>query len=368
MKKILYISDVNSSEPIFHSQVLPHIEELKKSYNVILMGMDRGDGYAYDYSFSSIRGDYIIPLAYYNFCKQKKQIEEFLLNICVDAIYSRGFRGGLLGGFIKKVIYKKDVKLINDVRADVLDEYQINENVFKKILYRNLVKNVFRQSDVLFFVSSYLRSKYCSKFKYNRQTEVCPTFVPDNKFDFSEINRRLYREKLGYSDNDIVLLYSGNLARWQNVELILEMFGRIDNVEGKIKLLLLTKDDNIYPLVANNKNRAQITVLSVNYTDIQNYYFASDYGLLIRDQNETNKCSAPTKFSEYINSGLRLIARDIQADFVDIFKQKKLKGILFKSNEEFENILKSDQIFEKHRNTIKLNTLSNIVETQKPYI
>src|SRR5690606_28351023 len=242
MKKILYMSDVNSSEPIFHSQVLPHIEELKKSYNVLLMGIDRGDGFSYNYSYNSRSGDYLAPVAYINFLKQRSDIEKFLSINDIDIIYSRGFRGGLVGTFIKNSIYKGKKKLINDVRADVLDEHKSNK--LKQIGFYFTINKVLKNSDVLFFVSSYLQKKYSRKFKYNGPFIICPTFVPNDKFIFSDTVRKRVRKELKFFEEDVVLLYSVNLAKWQNVEVILEAFAKTKN--PLLKLLILTKDTNVY--------------------------------------------------------------------------------------------------------------------------
>lgn len=360
MLTILYISDVNSNEPIFHSQVVPHIVELKKSYNVILVGMCRGETYTYDYSYRSIPGDYILPLAFVNFLRQKQQLSRFL-KLRIDIVYSRGFRGGLIGSFIKTFILRQGIKHINDVRADVLDEHK--DSILKRNSFNLSIKYVFKNSDVLFFVSSKLRDKYVKVFNFNKLTATCPTFVPDGKFIFDQNIRIKIRQKLGYKDDDVVLLYSGNLAKWQNADLILEAFSQCRN--KCIKLLFLTKDMSVNKLITNNENKAHITILSIEYQDIQNYYFAADYGLLIRDNTDTNKCSSPTKFSEYMNSGLPIIATEIESDYVDYLKKEQVNKILLPhKNLLAETINGLSQI---ERNKVEVNTLKKVVELQRIY-
>lgn len=361
MKKILYISDVNSNEPIFHSQVLPHIEELRKYYKVILVGMRRNDEYPYDYAYSSIKGDYVPLISYFNFLKQKNKFRVFIKSIKIDLIYSRGYRGGLVGSFVKMYIFNRKIKLVNDVRGDAFDEDK--DRLLTKISFYFNMRIIINNADVIFFVSSYLRNKYLRIFKFNLQTAICPTFVPNSKFVFDQNKRDEYRQKLGYKKEQIVLLYSGNLAKWQNVDVILDAFSNCTN--KNIKLLFLTKDKAVKELVLKNKNKDNIMVLSVDYNNIHNYHFASDYGLLIRDNTDTNRCSSPTKFSEYINSGLVIISTDIEADYVDFLKQKQLNMILINKKSELELVF--NNLERVKRNAIEINTVSSVVELQNQY-
>lgn len=359
MKTILYISDVNSNEPIFHSQVVPHVNALKKYYKVILLGMSRNDNFNYDFAYNSVKGDMHLPIAFYNFIQNKKITFKFLDNSNIDLIYSRGFRGGILGILLKKKYFNNSIKVINDVRADILDEHK--ENFINKNSFYLTSKYVINNSDVLFFVSTYLKNKYVKKFKFNGVTEICPTFVPDGKFIYNEEVRKNIRKQLDYSDQDIVLLYSGNLAKWQNVEVILDAFEKTTN--PLLKLLILTKDKGIKDIINNHSKKEKIQTLSVNYDQIQDYYYASDYGLLIRDNTPTNICSAPTKFSEYINSGLNILGTQIDSDYCSFLKQNRLDNYLIKNKDELDKLF--NVLDQPTRNNIEINTLSSIVNKQK---
>lgn len=361
MIKILYISDVNSEEPIFHSQVVPHTEELKKHYEVILLGMSRGDKYSYDYTYSSIRGDYFSFISYYNFLRQKNKLSNYINSMKIDFIYSRGCRGGLIGCYIKKCIFNNNIKLLNDVRGDEFDEHKYN--LLKKLIFYFSFRIIIKNANTIFFVSSYLHKKYTRIFKCNLETAVFPTFVPDSKFVFNEMIRDEYREILGYNKDHIVLLYSGNLAKWQNTDMILKAFSKCTNKQ--VKLLFLTKDQAIIKLVSNNINKYNITHINVDYKEIQNFYFAADYGLLIRDNTDTNRCSSPTKFSEYVNSGLIIITTNIEADYINSIKEKKIKNVLLQNKYELEFIL--NDLKKDERNNIQINTLSSIVHLQRKY-
>ena len=312
------------------------------------------------FNYSSIRGDYFSFLSRLNFFRQHSAVEKFLKKNDFNLIYSRGIRGGLVGSYIKTNIYDKKITLLNDVRGDVLDEHK-NSFIRKKMLNQSN-KIVCENSNFLFLVSKFLKEKTCELYKFNKKNAyVFPTFVPDEKFSFSEQNRSKMRRKLGFSESDIVVLYSGNLAEWQNIDTILSAFSKTSNKD--LKLLILTKDSNISKkIIIHDIENTRVTVRSVDYEEIQNYYHAGDYGILIRDNTDTNKCAAPTKFSEYVNSGLAVIINEIEADYVELFKRKNLAGILIQNKSDLKVCF--DNLRSSQRNTTCLNTLSGIVEGQ----
>lgn len=366
MKKILYISDITSSEPIFHSQVMPHINELKKYFNVTLMVLSRKNkmklGKNVDLDYYSVNGDYFYYLAKIIFLKQKKRIQFTVKSAKFDLIYSRGIRGGIVGSFIKKFIYNNRILLLNDIRGDALDEHA--GNFINKVILDHSNKIIYKNADILFIVSNYLKKKICQDYSFNTdKAYVFPTFVKDYKFDFNNKNRESIRKELYFSNEDIVILYSGNLSKWQNIETILSAFKLSSN--PNLKMLILTINKGIVPLIKKyDLPNDKIKIKSAVYEDIEKYYHAADFGILIRDNIDTNKSAAPTKFSEYVNSGLSLIINSIEADYVQIFKNEKLKGFLLDKKESLLNCFNEIGFSHVQRNSKKINILSNLVKNQ----
>ncbi len=367
MKRILYISDLNEAAPIFHSQVIPHVRELKKNFDVTLVILNRSStashGQEDAVNYHSIKGDYIYYLAGINFLKQKGKMRAILKNVNFDLIYSRGIRGGIVGSFIKKSFYSNRITLLNDIRGDALDGQ--NRNFINKAISSHATKLIYNNADILFVVSNFLKEKICGDYSFNsNKAYVFPTFVPDNKFDFNEENRKNIRKGLDFRDTDIVILYSGSLVKFQNVETILSAFRLSSN--PNLKMLILTKDKEIKPLVEKyGLATDRIRIKSMVYEDIEKYYHAADFGILIRDNTNTNKSAAPTKFAEYVNSGLSLIINSIDADYVRIFKEKKLEGFLLEKKEDLLDCFNNITMSHIQRNVLTINTLSELVNKQK---
>lgn len=367
MKSILYISDLAEQAPLFHSQVLPHVKELRIYFEVTLLVMRRPGkevtANENEINYQSLKGDYIRPVSFFNFLGQHRKLSDRIRHKTFDLIYSRGARGGLAGAFIKRYIFRNGVPMLNDVRGDSLDG--MKESLMNRLIVNQTNKSIIRNSDILFMVSSFLKNKICSTYQFDENKAfVFPTFVLDGKFDFDPANRAAIRSQLQFSFDDIVIVYSGNLASYQNVETIISAFTSTTN--KRLKLLFLTQDQAIYDIVKKLKVRDEnIKVMNVRYGEIEKYYHSADYGVLIRDDIDTNKSASPTKFSEYINSGLAVIINSIDAEYVRQFKSKKLKGILLENKHDLLNCFNMMNGAVQERNTDKINLLSEVVKKQK---
>jgi hypothetical protein len=279
-----------------------------------------------------------------------------------DFIYSRGVRGGIVGGLIKGHFFP-DAVLLNDIRGFALDG--MKKNFINRLVSRNSLKFITRSSQMLFIVSPYLKEKICNEYGFNpHNAHVFPTFVADHKFDFKEENRRHIRKELDFNDNDIVILYSGTLLQYQNLDTIVSSFKLSSN--NNLKMLILSKDKAVHELITKyDVPQDKVRIKSASYEEIEKYYHAADFGILIRDNDDTNRSAAPTKFAEYVNSGLSLIINSIDAEYVRIFRKEQLKGVLLDKKEDLLNCFNHLDLSYVERNNAKINVLSDVVKRQK---
>ena len=231
MKSILYLSDLNSKDPIFHSQVIPHVSALRNSYTINLVCFSIHSKNSIEENvliYRSVRGGYDIFFSFINFIINYKFLKRELGNKEFDIIYGRGLKGGMLAIFVKLILNKGKGKTVFDCRADILDE---NPNLFFRILSLKVsLYFLFRFIDYSFFVSTFLRDKYVYNFSFDiSRSFVFPTFVPDDKFKFCFQNRAKLRNLYSISNDQILLVYSGNLAPWQNLNFILDSFSKTVN-------------------------------------------------------------------------------------------------------------------------------------------
>jgi len=172
-----------------------------------------------------------------------------------------------------------------------------------------------------------------------------------------------YRKKLGYKASDIVVVYSGSLAKWQNFDFILKSFN--DSENDNLNLLILTKDiESATKKTSTSEKKDSIKLYSVDYHEVPNFLNASDYGLLIRDINETNLNASPTKFGEYINSGLTVIINKIDSDYYKQAIKLNLNVIILQNKHELSNVLNSLNPVNTGINPISINNAKEIVKDQ----
>ena len=241
----------------------------------------------------------------------------------------------------------------------------MKSNFLNRALINYSNKIIYRHSDLIFLVSNYLKERVCDDYKFNTNNAfVFPTFVADHKFDFNEDNRRCIRNALGFTDKDVVILYSGSLGKYQNLETIFSAMKK--SLNPHLKMLVLTREKEITALVRKYElGEDKVKIKSIGYEQIEKYYHGADLGILIRDNDETNKSAAPTKFSEYVNAGLGLIINSIDADYIRIFKEKKLKGYLLEEKEDLVKCFNTISASHMQRNILKINNLSEVVQKQK---
>ena len=75
----------------------------------------------------------------------------------------------------------------------------------------------------------------------------------------------------------------------------------------------------------------------VHQKDVINYLKIADYGVLIRDQSDTNKVAAPVKFAEYLYAGLEVIISENLGDYENFVKINNC-GIVYSSSINVEPI------------------------------
>lgn len=114
-------------------------------------------------------------------------------------------------------------------------------------------------------------------------------------------------KKINKSADDIVLIYSGSTAGWQSFPKLCEWVDKMMESDSRIKTIFLCiKTLEVEKL--EDKFLGRFFNFFVAPTEIRSYLEVADYGLLLREASETNKVSAPTKYAEYLNAGLRVIS------------------------------------------------------------
>lgn len=224
-------------------------------------------------------------------------------------------------GKIKKVIY--------DGRGAVAEEFReyISSAHFSRIYA--MEKRAVMNADLRIAVSAALVDHWRKTFGYHNEKHlVIPTTlntelpVPDLSVEI----RSSVRKKFGFRDEDVIFVYSGGSADWQSFSLIGEFLAKMFALNANYKLLLLVKG-SVPDLGIPKEFTTRVLKTEVRHDEIPGVLSACDHALLLREDSITNRVSAPTKFAEYLLSGLNVIISEHVGDYSTLLKEKRLGSV-----------------------------------------
>ncbi|MGZ3942935.1 MAG: hypothetical protein ACXVOH_13290, partial [Bacteroidia bacterium] len=237
-------------------------------------------------------------------------------------------------GLVKKVLF--------DARGAYfaeLTEYNVVENETVKNNIFSIEKNALERSDAQLAVSRKLVEWWKEQYNFTPAThaEIPCTISTHFNTPFPIENEVEHaRKALGFSRQDVVLVYSGTSAGWQSFTMVDEYLYRQFSANPHLKLLFLSdetpKDSKLF-VEFNDR----IVTKWVKPEEVRSLLITADYGLLIREESITNKVASPVKFAEYLSCGLQVIISGNIGDFTS-FTQEHNCGFLFSDKNEFVHV------------------------------
>ncbi|MEO7086121.1 MAG: glycosyltransferase [Gemmatimonadaceae bacterium] len=137
------------------------------------------------------------------------------------------------------------------------------------------------------------------------------------------------RAELGFSPEDIVLVYSGSVGQYQALSQMLELWESLAHTE-KVRFLLLTNTSagqSTDPLDASPLLRERVVQRSVARGDVARYLAACDAGFILREPRLMNRVASPVKFAEYLAAGIAVVASPDIGDMSSLIAERRI-GVL----------------------------------------
>ncbi len=141
------------------------------------------------------------------------------------------------------------------------------------------------------------------------------------------------REKLGFDEADIVLVYAGSVSGWQSFRLVSSFLTPLLERDPRTRVLFLSGTDKAISDITR-AFPSQVTRRWVPHHEVRQMLAAGDYGLLLREARTTNRVAAPTKFAEYLAAGLPVLISEGIGDYTE-FVQKHGCGHVIGSDTAF---------------------------------
>jgi glycosyltransferase involved in cell wall biosynthesis len=230
-----------------------------------------------------------------------------------------------------------------DVRGISAEEAVLRRNGKRGLaflLLSRLTKRELSKSDRLSCVSDNLK-EWIKTFCGREAQTVIPCCVEEKTIGFDMAKRRILREKLGFSEADKVLVYSGGIGVWQKINDTIKIFAQIAKLKTAYRFLFLSREENylkkkIQEMALPNE---RCIIKSCCYEKIHDYLTACDAGIIIRDNNIVNNVACPIKIGEYLASGLPVILTKGIGEFSKAVSKHKIGLLLDEHRDAAEQIV-----------------------------
>lgn len=226
--------------------------------------------------------------------------------------------------YVKKRDGSKSYLLLKDIfpqNAVDLEKFSDKGVIYR--YFRRKEENLYRVSDFIGTMSEgntqFLLAN--NKFINKEKVEVNPNSIKLNKATvISSCEKGKIRNQFGIDDNDLLLLYGGNLGAPQGIDFLLQLIDKLEE-EQNISLLIIGSGTE-YQKIENHILNNQIENTHLNsylpkeeYTKIEQ---SADIGLIFLDSRFTIP-NIPSRMLGYLQGGLPILAAtDSQTDLKEI--------------------------------------------------
>ena len=215
--------------------------------------------------------------------------------------------------------FNSSIRLITDSHGCVAAEYKYsaeNNDVSWVKWLEKIEASVINESDEVIFVSSQMKDYYINIYQRKIQSGHIINCASTIGRQLSITAREKKRKELAIDDK-IVFVYLGSYRKYQMVEETIKIFIDIKKQLNSAHLLILTSHREVFlkALEISGLEKSEFTIESVSQNQVQNYLCAADFGFLLRDNSLVNKVSSPTKYAEYLMSGLPVLITEGVGDY-----------------------------------------------------
>jgi len=271
----------------------------------------------------------------------------------INIIHCRSYLSGLLATI--NYFICKDINIIFDPRG-FLPEEGVEQNLWK---YKSITYNIWKYIE--FNIIKYSKktialstefAKHIKSMNSDANVSVIYAGVDIDKYNVCFSDKDKLRYELDLKDDKKVFIYVGSLGAWNSPEILAILFKAILKFWKNSHLIVLTRYNKFSIEKIFNKyevNKNYYSVRQCSPEDVPKYLSISNYGIIpgrmqVIDNfalNLTNKTMIGLKVSEYLASGLPLIARKDIPALASIITNNRL-GFVFEYDDNNNNIIIND--------------------------
>lgn len=235
------------------------------------------------------------------------------------------------------------VRLVYDARGDSVAEQEmyaeragIPLDAAPSPRYFELARQMsIEAADHIFCVSTVLRDRLRVRYGVPaQQCTVVPCVADPAKFTLDEEDRRRARSELDLQGR-FVIVYPGRLGQWHEGERVFAVVRALMEARDDIFFLVLTPDlDAARELAGATLPANRWLATHVPHGAVPRYLRASDLGILIRERHPLNEVACPTKFAEFVMSGLPVLISPAIGDCTGFVVEHRAGVVLARNDPE----------------------------------
>ena len=266
----------------------------------------------------------------------------------------------LLNSYKISYIYNSG-KCIIDLHGIAYDELVISGCISEAEIYKSFEKDIIEKSWKIISVTEAMAHYYSEKYNVPLEKFIILPVIDysGEKFERNSINNNY--------------IYSGDLSKWQNIDLMLSAIKKCRYEDNKYYLYSQEKEKLIN--LVNIAGLDNVFTGSFTKNEKDNIYKSMSFGFILRDDNDINRAACPTKLVEYMQYGIVPV---VLSENIGDFNRLGYKYILIDdfinhnySNDDCINIINTNyKIYEhiKQQFSASIKQLKNISITDSKSI
>lgn len=361
-KNTLYITFDGLTDPLGQSQILPYLCGVAKhGYQITIISCEKKNRIEKEEPrIKNLIKDYPITWKYilydedggslsrFNYIRQIKKLAFSLHEEkSFSLVHCRSYLASLIGLQLK---VKKHVPFLFDMRGLWADE-RIDGGIWKKNnILQELFYKYFKRKEKQFFqrADAVVSLTHAGVIELSRlygkelivsKTTVIPCCTNTNLFKPETQNVNID----GLSPDEEVLVYSGSIGTWYYTKEMIDCVLLWQKKLPKLKLLILTKDDEALKMILKNYSEQEQQVIlytSASYAEMPRYLSLAKAAIFFIKPAYSKIASSPTKMAECWAMNLPIITNSGIGDN-DLYFNKHRGGVLIDkfTEDDYQNAL-----------------------------
>lgn len=210
----------------------------------------------------------------------------------------------------------KEIKTVLDLHGTITDELEMIGE-FEKAKVADITQGYYLNKIGRIISVTNTMSKYITKkYKLNISKFIEMPITSSN----IDVNQEIIKEKT----NKTNIIYAGGQQKWQNIDLMNNIISKTLN---KYSYKIYVPDSSTLKSEwAKNIDISKIEIDTKNKEELIREYSKCTFGFALREKNNVNLVSCPTKITEYMLYGIIPILKDTN---LGDFNSKNIKYIMY---------------------------------------